>query len=50
MTYNRETFVADFLGKRDGIIVDKEAVSSMTLVDKFSFVAWAIGDNGDSYS
>lgn len=40
---------ADYLGKRDGVIVDKEAVSATTLVDEFSIVAWAIGDNGDSY-
>lgn len=40
---------ADYLEKRDGVIVTKEAVSATTLADEFSYVAWAIDENGDSY-
>ena len=40
---------ADYLGKLDGVIVTKEAVSATTLVDEFSIFAYLGSHNGDSY-
>lgn len=43
------TSFADYLGKRHGVNVTKEAVSSTTLVDEFSILAYLGSGNGDSY-
>ena len=40
---------ADYLGKTDGVIVTKEAVSATTLVDEFSILPFLMTGNGDSY-
>lgn len=40
---------ADYLGKIDGVIVTKEAVSATTLVDEFSILPFLMAGNGDSY-
>jgi len=40
---------ADYLGKTDGVIVTKEAVSATTLVDDFSILPFLMAGNGDSY-
>lgn len=40
---------ADYIGKIDGVNVTKEAVSSTTLVDEWSIMAFLSTGNGDSY-
>lgn len=40
---------ADYLGKTDGVIVTKKAVSATTLVDEFSILPFLMTGNGDSY-
>lgn len=40
---------ADYIGKLDGVNVTKEAVSSTTLVDEWSVLAWLCYADGDSY-
>ena len=40
---------ADYLAKQDGVIADKEAYSSTTLVDEFNPIAQLITGNGNSY-